>query len=172
MEKIKVPAGKSAFNFGIILGLVLTVLSMLSFILEMYENKMMTYISYLILIAGISYGIKKRRDNELAGYISYGGALKYGTLLTFFAAIVSSLFLFIYLSYVDDGFIQFTLEKQEADMYEQGLDPEMIEVSIGWTKKFMQPLPMAFIGLLGSTFFGFIVSLIAAAVLKKNSDEI
>lgn len=172
MEIIQVPARKSAFNFGIVLGLILTVLSMLTFILEMYENKWMTFLSYIIIISGICYGIKKRRDNELGGYISYGGALKYGTLLTFFAAIVSSLFLFIYLSYVDDSFIHFTLEKQETDFYEQGLDPEMIEVSMSWTKKFMQPLPMSVIGLFGSTLFGFIVSLIAAAVFKKNADEI
>ncbi len=68
-------------NYGAMLGLVLVVISLLIYILELYENQWISIISTIALIAGIVMGIKKFRDQENGGFISYGSALGYGTLI-------------------------------------------------------------------------------------------
>lgn len=161
---------KSAMQFGLTLGIALTIVSLAIYVLELYEQQWVNYLSTLVLIVGLVIGIKKRRDQELGGEISYGAALGYGTLITFFAALISATISMCYLAFIDDSFIQFTLEQQEMQMYEQGLPDEQIEMAMSMTSKFMNPLWMGVMAVLMSTIMGFIISLIAAAFLKKQSD--
>ncbi|KAA3647400.1 MAG: DUF4199 domain-containing protein [Bacteroidetes bacterium] len=175
MENNTPTTSKSAMNFGAMLGLVLMIFSLIIYVTEMYGSQWINWISTIILIAGIVIGIKKRRDNELGGHISYGSALGYGTLIALFASIITSVGSFLYLSYVDDGFIQFTLNTQETQLYENGLADEQIEMAMSMTKKFMTPGWIAFMAVLITVITGFIVSLIASAFLKKEAstfDEI
>ncbi|MEQ8908874.1 MAG: DUF4199 domain-containing protein [Vicingaceae bacterium] len=171
MESPKTSATKSALNFGTMLGLVLMIISLIIFVFEMYEAKWLSYISYIILIVGIIMGIKRRRDQERGGVISYGQSLGYGTLVAFFAGLIGAIVLFMYLKFVDDGFIQYNIELQEAQMYEAGLPDEQIEQSMMWTKKFSNPTFYSVMGLVANVFFGFIISLIASAFLKKEPDN-
>lgn len=175
MESNAPKSSKSALNFGIMLGLVMMVLSLLIFILELYTLSWINWVTNIILIAGIVYGIKKRRDNELGGSISYGSALGYGTLVSLFVGLISSVFTALYLAFVDDSFIQFTLDKQLDEFYAQGMADEQIDMAIGMTKKFMNPTSIAIMGTIMTVIMGFIVSLIAGAFLKKEAagnDEI
>lgn len=163
-------SSKSAMQFGLTLGIVLSVVSLAIYVLELYENQWINYISTVVVIVGIVIGIKNRRDKELGGTITYGSALGYGTLVTLFASIISATISMCYLAFVDDSFIQFTLEQQETQMYEQGLPDEQIEMAMSYTQKFMNPLWMGVMAVLMSTIMGFIISLIAAAFLKKDPD--
>lgn len=171
MESSNVSPAKSALNYGAVLGLVLMVLSLLVFVLELYEASWINYISYAISIGGIVYGIKKHRDTERGGVISYGGALGYGTLIALFAGIIIAFVTYIYLGYVDDGFVQFQIEEQERQMYERGMADGQIEQSMAYVRKFSTPGVFAIFGVLGNVFMGFIISLIAAAFLKKQPEH-
>lgn len=148
------------------------VISLITYVLELYdESKWLNWVGMIVLVAGIVMGIKSYRDKENGGYISYGGALGYGTLIALFAAIITSFVNYIYLGYVDDGFITHQLMVQEDEMYNSGMPEEQIEMAIDMTKKFMKPGMIAISGILMTTFIGFIVSLIAGAFLKKESEN-
>ena len=162
---------KSALNFGAILGLILMVLSLITYVFEMYENKAFGYLSWVVIIAGIVLGIRKYRDGALGGYISYGNALGYGVLVTLFAAIIVSFVNYVYLGFIDPSFIDFTLEQTEIQMIEQGQPEEAIEMAMSWTRKMVSPIGIFIMGIIGTTFMGFIVSLIAAAFLKNDPDS-
>jgi len=162
---------KSALNSGAILGLALMVLSLVTYIFEMYENQWFGYLNWVVLIIGIVLGITKYRDESLGGYIAYSQALGYGVLIAFFASIIVGFINFIYLGYVDDGFISYTLEKSESEMYNAGTPDDQIESAMSITRKIMSPGVLAIMGVFITTFLGFIFSLIAAAFLKKESDN-
>lgn len=162
---------KSALNFGAILGLILMILSLVTYIFEMYNNKLFGYLSWVVMIIGIVIGIKKYRDGALGGFISYGGALGFGVLVSLFASIIVSFVNYVYLGYVDASFIDFQLEQTEIQMIEQGQSEEAIEMAMSWTRKFVSPMGIFIMGILGTTFLGLIVSLIAAAFLKNDPDS-
>ena len=171
MESAKVSPVKSALNYGTLLGIIMMILSMIVFIFEWYEATWMTIASYIVLIAGIVYGIKRHRDLERGGIISYGGALGYGTLIGLFVGIIGALMLYIYLGYIDDSFIYFNLEKQEMQFYERGMADEQIEQAMAMSEKFSTPGIYAFAGAFMNTLTAFIISLIAAAFLKKEAEH-
>lgn len=162
---------KSALNFGAVVGLILMVISLVTYVFGMYENKALGYLSYAVLIGGIVIGIRKYRDEVNDGFISYGSALGYGVLIALFASIIASFANFIYLSYIDSSFIEFSLEQAEIQMIEQGNTDEQVEMAMGFTRSMLSPFGIFLFGIFGLTFFGLIVSLIAGAFLKKESDN-
>lgn len=162
---------KSALNFGALIGLVLAIFSLITYVFEMYEAQWFGYLSWVALIIGIIVGTKKYRDEQLGGFISYGQSLGYGVLLAFFAAIVSSFVSYIYLGFIDDSFLTFSLEKAEMGMYEGGTPDEQIETAMSYTRKIMTPGVTAIFGLLATTFLGFIISLISSAFIKREADN-
>lgn len=163
---------KSALNQGAIVGLILMVISLIIYVFELYDaNQYLSWVSMAILVAGIAMGIKSYRDKQGGGFISYGSAVGYGTMVALFAGIISSFVTYIYLGYIDDGFVQHQLMVQEDEMYERGMPEEQIEMAMTWTKKFMAPGALAVMGVIMNTLIGLIISLIAAAFLKKEPEN-
>lgn len=159
---------KSALNFGALLGLVMLVLTVITYMFSLYENTLFSLLTNAVFIAGLVIGMKKFRDEESGGYISYGGALGYGVLVSLFVGIIACVGTYVYLSFVDSGFIDFTLEQAETAMYEGGQPEEAVEMAMEWTRKMYSPGGIAFFTVLGNVFVGFIVSLIAGAFIKKE----
>lgn len=170
MEKQTPSRTKSALNFGAVLGFALMILALLTYVFELYENQWFGSLTWIVLIIGIITGVKKYRDENMGGYITFGQALGYGVLLAFFASIIVAFINFIYLGYVDDGFITYTLENAETEMYNAGTPDDQIESALSITRKIMSPGVLSVIGIFTTTFLGFIISLIAAAFLKKEAD--
>lgn len=162
---------KSALNYGAVLGLILTVISLLTYILEMYASSWVGWIGNIILVLGVVWGIKRYRDEELGGFISYGQGVGYGTLIGLFAGIIISFVTYLYLGFVDDGMIQFILSEQERTLYEKGMSTEQTEMMMKTTKMMTSPGAIAIFGIFGQVFFAFITSLVAMAFLKKESDS-
>ena len=162
---------KSALNYGAMFGLALVVLNLLTFVLEMYDSTLMTIIGSLVGIGGLVYGIKKYRDDVCDGVISYGSALGYGVLIALFAGVIVAVGNYAYWGFVDDGFLLFKLEEQENLYYESGMPEEQIEMSMVWAEKMLTPGMASFLGIISQVFFAFIISLIAAAFLKKDPDS-
>ncbi len=172
MEANKPSKMKSALNFGAKLGLVLMIISLVIYVFELYEaNRWLSWVSMAIMAAALFMGIKNYRDKENGGFISYGSAVGYGVLVSLFAGIITSFVTYIYLGYIDDGFIQYELMRSEDEMYNQGMPEEQIEMAMSWTKKFVAPGALAVFGVIGNTLIGFIISLIAAAFLKKEAEN-
>ncbi len=162
---------KSALNYGAIMGLVFLVINFCSFLFELGENKVFSYGSIVLLAVAIGFGIKKYRDEQCNGFITYGGAVGYGILIAIFSAIISSFGSYIYLAFIDDSFIQLTLERTEMGMIEQGQTEEVIEMAMSWTRKMLSPIGIFISGIVGTTFMGLIISLIASAFLKNDPDS-
>lgn len=174
METAKPTKMTSALNFGAVLGLILAILSLMTYLLTLYENSAIGWISNGVFIVGVVIAIKRRRDVELEGAISYSNGLGYGTLVALFSGIIVSFVTYIYLGFVDDSFLQFTLDNQEKVFYESGMSSEDVDSMMKNVSMYMNPAAISLIAFFGHVFFGFVVSLIASAFLKKenvNFDE-
>jgi hypothetical protein len=53
---------------------------------------------------------------------------------------------------------------------EKGMSDDQIEMAINMQKKMLQPFIMTILTFFGTAIFGFIISLITSAILKKQGD--
>ena len=159
---------KNAMNWGLIVGVVMVIFSLIMYFLGLSLEKWVGYISYLIMIAGIVYATIQYRDNVLDGSISYGKALGFGTLVIMFASILSGLYAYVFYAYIDPEMITKMLEMAEEEMVNKGIPDEQIEMAIEMQSKFMKPGLMSLLSIPSLTLIGFIISLITSIFLKKE----
>jgi hypothetical protein len=166
----KPPMFKSAMNYGAIIGLVLVGLSLVSFLIGDYENKVLQYASYFVMVGGLFWAIKSYRDNECGGLISYGSVLGFGTMVSLFFGILTAFFMYIYLKFVDDTLLQYVMEESARQMEAKGMSDEEIEVGMEYSRMFTSAGFFGTMALLGNVFFGFIISLVLGFILKKEDE--
>ena len=171
MENTSPSKTKVALNYGALLGLILAALTLITYLFEMYESSWFGYISWIVLIIGIFMATKKYRDEQLGGFISYGGALGFGVLIAIFAGIIASFVSYIYLGFVDDSFLTYSLEKTEMGMYESGNSDDQVETAMSFTKKIFSPGMISISAFFVTAFLGLIISLITAAFIKREADS-
>jgi hypothetical protein len=167
---------RSLFNNALIYGLltaaVSIVFSVLTYLMDLPYKSPVMYFSFVILLAGIIYGTSQYRNNYLGGYISFGKAFLSGFIIVMVSAIATSIYTFVFLSYIDPAYLEKiisqAMEETETKMLEKGLTSDQMEPALAMTRKFMSPGIMSAFSILGSALFGAVLSLIAAAFLKKE----
>ncbi|MCF6241756.1 MAG: DUF4199 domain-containing protein [Bacteroidales bacterium] len=162
---------KNALNWGVILGIVLSIYSLIIYFLGATLEKWAAYPSYIIMIAGIIYATIQYRDNMLNGSITYGKALGFGTLVMLFAGIILAIYSYVLYTLIDPDLITRILEKAEEEMVNKGLPDEQIEMALEMQSKFMKPWIMSVMSIFGSVFAGFIISLFTSIFLKKEVQD-
>ena len=81
-------------------------------------------------------------------------------------------FFVLYAYVINPGFIDGMLEATIERMEDRGMDDETIEMSMSYTRRFMTVPVFAIIAAVGSAFWGLFLSLIPAAILKKESPAV
>jgi hypothetical protein len=155
-------------TWGAITGIILIVYSLVLYLAHQTYNQALGFLSYVLLIAGIIIGSIAYRDKVLGGFISYKDAFVTGLLITIFAGILSSFFSFILIRYIDPSVVEQSIAKAEEKMINRGMSEDQVELAMEKTKEFMGSPLMVLVGLLSFAFIGTIISLITAAIVKKE----
>ncbi|MCF6224287.1 MAG: DUF4199 domain-containing protein [Flavobacteriaceae bacterium] len=174
MENQQTPTKKIILNYGGILGIVSVLISVVIYALGMqYDQDWKTGSLGLIAMAVIIFlGIKKFREfNE--DNLSIGEALKTGIGIALIGGIISVVYSFIFMNYIEPDFMTNTMAKAEIEMIENfpQLTDEQIEKQIEMMKNFSTPAITSAIALVASLFFGFIFALISGLILKKDENK-
>ena len=174
MENQKASIKKIALNYGVIWGLLSIVLSVIAYVTNNYiERPMWLTIAGLAIMAGIIvYGLKAfKHDNE--GFLSVSESLKVGLAISLIAAIIGTVYNFIFMTVIEPDFVVQTLEMTREQMVEQNPDmtQEQMDMAMGISEKMMTPLVMSAMGIIFTLFLGFITSLIAGLIMKVNRPE-
>jgi prepilin signal peptidase PulO-like enzyme (type II secretory pathway) len=172
MEENKSSFMKSSLYWGVILGVVLIIYSLLLYFVDLSYEKWVSWISYVIFIGGIIISTISYRNNELGGTITYGQALGFGTMVILFAAVISAIYSFIFMQFIDPGSIDKILQMAEEQMIERGIPEDQIEMGLEMQRKFMKPWLISLISVPGSVLFGFIFTLITSIFIQKKKAEI
>lgn len=159
---------KTAVTYGVYMGLGLIVFSLIMYVLEVPLDSKLHYVQYFIYIAVIYFGIKHHRDQDLGGYITYARGLGCGTLIAAVGGIIMAVYTFILFKYIDPDLVNQIFAAQEKQMLESGQSQEQVDKMISMSKGFMQPWMMGLIVVPTVIFSGFILSLIIAALHKKE----
>ena len=133
------------------------------------------YATILLSMVFVFLGIKKHRDENNAGVISFGEALKVGVLIVLIPSIAFGLYNLFYIEVLDpnfmDNYYQYTLEEYKASM--EPAEFEAMKTKMDSEKEMFQNTFLQFFLMFFTVFvIGVIVSIISSMVLKKNkSDE-
>ena len=168
MEETKNDLLKHSATYSAIIGFALIIYSVLLYILNLTMSKSLGYLSFLIIIGGLYVGIKNFRDNNPDKAISYGRAVGVGVLICVFFGFLASVFTYLQFRFIDPGLVDKMIEIAEEKMLEKGLPEDMIEMQITGMSKMFTPGIMAIFGFFSNLFWGTIISLILAAILKRE----
>ncbi|MES2732177.1 MAG: DUF4199 domain-containing protein [Bacteroidota bacterium] len=160
-----------ALKWGAITGLVAIIYNTILQVTGLALNQAVSSLAFVILIGGIVYGMKEFKT-QTGGYMSYGEGLGLGSLLSAVYGLLASAFGAIYIKYIDDSTMKKQMEIQRQAMEQRGMDDAQIDQAIQMAEKFTGAGSIFVMGLLGSLLIGFIISLVVAAIMKKERTEL
>lgn len=167
MEK-KTSIFNHSLMWGAILGIVLIVYSLLLYFMDLSTNRGLSFVSWIIIIAGLFYAMKLYRDTVNQGILSFGNAFAIGLLVCIVSGLIASIFAYIQFSFIAPELIDKLTQISEEKLLSRGMSEEMIEQSMAISKKFMTPVMISVWAFVMSVIIGTVLSLILAAIVKKE----
>ncbi|MGC6430978.1 MAG: DUF4199 domain-containing protein [Jejuia sp.] len=170
METNQQTPGKFSVNYGLILGIIMIVISVVMYATGMMlEGKQWPmFIYYIIFPVFVIYTINKYKKHN-ANTLKLGEALKVGVSVAVVSAVVYGLYNILFNYLIDPEFIDKMMDVTREKLYEnEKMTEEMIDKSMEMARKFSHPLigSAMWIGL--SALFGLIYSLIGGLVMKNE----
>jgi hypothetical protein len=180
MEKAKTDIWQHTMTYGAILGISITILAIIFYILDILKyNIFISIVIWLINLAltviFVVIGTKNYRDKILGGYIDFGKAFLIGLLIVVFSSLITTLYNILLNTIIDPTYFERTMEAVKEwmgnFMYNKGISEEQIDQALEQidSKEMPSVVSMIFSGIASSAIGGAILSLITAAILKKES---
>jgi hypothetical protein len=171
MEKKNPSILINALNWGLIIGFASIVYSVILYMLNLMFNQALAYASVIIIIAGLAIAMKNYRDNVLDGVMPFGKAFGFGMLIILVAALLGAIFAYLLYAVIDTGLSEKMRELAEERMMKRGVPEAQMDMFLERAAKFQKPLPVAITGFITSVLGGVILSLIVAAIFKKDEPQ-
>jgi len=169
MEK-KSTFWKSAMIYGLYIGIILTLYSVILYVTGQNTNKILGYVSFLLYAVCIVMAQIYYRNRELNGAISYGQAVGFAVAAMLFSGIITALYTLIIFK-IDPGMVDQIKAVQEEAMLKKGMSEDQIDAAMSIASKMMSPGWMSMMSLLSAVFWGTIVSLVSSIFIKKQPSE-
>jgi hypothetical protein len=166
-----VPRSSIIWRNAIAVGLVFVVVIILS---NMFREKamemgtMMAIVNGLILLTGIVLTQNQVRVQSLGGRMSFSQGLGNGMLFVLGVTLITVVFGLIFNGLIEPDALNEQKELAIQQMREKEMSKEEIDQAMKFTGFMFKPAGAAIVGLLSNLFFGFILSLIGAAVTSRN----
>lgn len=171
MEERTQPTVKStSVKWGLINGLIAIIFFVIVDFAGQAGNQSLSWIGLVIFLILLILAHKEFKS-EGDGYMSFGQGLGIGTLIAIISSVISSVFTFIYVSFINTNMIDAIREKSIADMEAQGQSQAQIDQAMPFVEMFTSPVAMLVMGVLMGVLFGFIVSLIVTIFTKNQNPE-
>lgn len=129
------------------------------------------WLAFIMMIVILYLGIRAVREESPGHYISYGKALGTGVLISLFSSLMSGVYNFIHLKFVNTQFVDYQLELIKLQWEKAGMSSAQMEQAEGVTRMMMGPVVQGMMTVVMGVIIGLILSLILAAVLKRPAPE-
>ena len=167
-----------AIRYGLIGGLIYCIYTLIGNMsglstgsFGMVASSISGLLVFVIAICLIVFPVKKHRDQELGGYITIGRVIIIGLVVTFISMMIYNLFSYIYMNFIDPGFIDNMLANME-EMIGEYVPEEQLEDILIQTRNGFEPVTMIKNSLIMTGVFGLIVSGIVGLIMKKDPPRV
>ena len=149
--------------FGALLAIVLIVYFLSTDLFGISENEWVGWLGYILYVIMIYWGLTKSETS----YENYRSRFLFGTLVSVIGTIVGCLFMYLYLTYVDDLMIRNAIENQINSPDSNNAD---YEVLVAKTKRGVTATFDLIFGIVSGLLIGTLISaLMPLAIKAKNS---
>jgi len=177
IDPAKVSAWPTASRHGLLAGLALIFLGLIVHLSGMVDytnqggasNWIVNIINWAITIAAIVLAVKRHRDEELGGYITFGRSFYVGFLVTLVIGVVSVVWGYLFFAFIEPDLIETILDASREQMIEkQGMSEEQAEQGLQMMGWMFTPFMMSLMGGIFSIVAGIVFSLIIGAFMKRE----
>jgi hypothetical protein len=169
---------KIVITFGLISGFVISGLMLISMSLwrdssDFEYGEVLGYLSMVIALSTIFFGVKSYRDNELNGSITFGKGFLIGLLITMIAGVIYVVAWEIYFHTSFSDFSERYFNSSVEKIKDSGLTEEETSKKITEMKESMDMYNDNTLFRMAVTFseifpVGLVISLISSAILRKK----
>ena len=159
---------------GIRYGLIGAVVSIVFFLVigmaDVNPQGGVKYVAWIITVALLLLAHKYYKDNR-DGFMNYGEGIAIAFWMGLVTGVIYSIFTYIYIKFVDQGYID-ALKEMQAEAYaESGMSEEQIEKAMSFGEKMFTPGWLFVISLIGTILTNVIIALIVTIFTKKTNPE-
>lgn len=167
-EPEKLKTSTFSLPYGVLLGLILIVITVLMYVTGMIEEEKQwpVYIYYLIFPIFIGYSIYAYRNKNI--YLSLSEALKVGISVAFISGAVYGIYNLIYMYFIEPDTVEKVVQIAEEKLANQNMSESQIEENLKFVRRFANPWFASSMFILLSIAFGFVYSLISGVIFKKD----
>ena len=168
----KVSTRSVGMRYGLFLGGIGIVSFLVMAVSGMRPDGPGRWISTVFTFVLIFLAHKYYKDNG-DSFMTIGQGVGIGFLAGLVSSVISSIFMYIYVKFVDSGFIDMIKETQVEEMQKRGMSEEQIDQAMKIAGMFTSAEALLVFGLIGGVVFGLGIGLIISFFTqKKNPDAI
>ena len=163
----KTSTARVALKYGVLASVVIMIYATIINVAGFSQNKILSSLSFIFMIVAIVLAMKDFRAQN-KGFMTYGEGLGLGTLASAIMGLLSSAFTMFYIEFIDNTLLTQGMDQVREDMEKRGMDDAQIDQAMELSQKFMSPGIVFVMGVLGYLLMGFIISLIVAAIIRRE----
>ena len=160
---------------GIRYGLMMAVISIAFFvIMNVAGLDMQGPVGYLgwVITAVMLFLAHKYYKEQGDGFMSVGQGTGIGFWAGTISSVISSIFTYVYIKFIDDSFLQAIKDKQMEAMEKQGLSDEQIEQSMKIAGVFTSPEAILGFGIVGGIVVAVLIALVISLFTKNVNPDL
>jgi hypothetical protein len=102
------------------------------------------------------------------GMMTYPTGLGSGTLLAIIAAVVTSILVYVYVKYINHGYIAAAIATQRAALQQRGLTGEQAQQAMAITSAILTPAGIVVYSLIVGVIVGFLIALVVSIFTQRG----
>ena len=159
-------------NYGLLLGILSIALSVIMYITNnhLQPGFISTAVSFLVTIVIIVLGINAFKKAN-GTFLSLSQALKVGLGIALIAGILGGVWQLLLVTVIEPEFLTQIADLQREEMMQRfpNMSESQMNDALEMSQKFSSPWIMMAMAIIGSLFFGFLISLVAGLIMKKKN---
>ncbi len=164
---------KNAMTSGLIIGglVIIYYVFLYSLGINIYEpqdqSNYFGKIDYIIIAMGVFFAIKRYRNRELEGLITYKESLFFGTVTGFFASLAITLYVVAFFKFISPETFQEMYKMAEQQLLNQSISQAEKDTLMSMTTKLIFPV-IIIATIFGNTFIAFLYSTFVSFFMRKK----
>ncbi|HTT05156.1 MAG TPA: DUF4199 domain-containing protein [Steroidobacteraceae bacterium] len=156
-----------ATKYGLILGVVSFLIFLAQVLTGLKQNWVVSVanIALLIVLMALAHGEFRRTHSRM---MTYPQGLGSGTLLASVGALIRSILTFIYLKYINTGYLTALVQAQRSALAQRGITGAQAQMAGQIAATITTPAGIAVTSLVTGVILGFVVALIVSIFTQKS----
>jgi hypothetical protein len=156
-------------------GLIQGVLSFVVFLVQTLSRSKQNWLgsavdaALLVVLMVLAHRDFKRTHD---GMMTYPQGLGSGTLLATVAAVVSSILVYVYVQYINTGYLAAAIQAQRVALEQRGITGAQAQQAMAIMAAVMTPAGVVVTSLITGVILGFIVAVIVSIITQKGDPRV